>query len=128
MTRHYDPETDDRVVRHLFQCLMSDEQIAARLNVAESDIPPARARMGLGRPKGRQPQVQREEEPVRAGGEQNKPLMAARGALGNRLTEVSGCFRIDGTPTRFTDVMKEANRVLAKQGREQFGPPDWRTP
>lgn len=121
MTRRYDPETDDRVVRHLFQCMMSDEQIADRLDVSHTAIPSARARMGLGRPKGRQPIVKKEDDSVPPGGDQNKPLALARITLQGRLEVKPDHFRLDGKPTTLQDILIEANRVRVSRGEEQVG-------
>lgn len=121
MTRRYDPETDDRVVRHLFQCMLSDEQIADRLNVSPTAIPPARGRMGLGRPKGRQPIVKKEDDCAPPGGDQNKPLALARVTLQGRLEFKADHFRLDGKPTTLQAILVEANRVRVSRGEEQLG-------
>ncbi len=57
----------------------------------------------------------------------NNPMAVALRTLGPRLTEANGAYRLDGTPTNFFDLMKETNRVLAKQGLSQVGPDSWRT-
>jgi hypothetical protein len=129
MTRPYCQETDDAIVRRLFQCQMGDEEIGMRIGVKARAVGSARQRMGLGIPKGRPPAVKREEEPLPPNTlDPNSPVMIARRTLGTRLTEARGCFHLDGTPIRFFDLMREVNRVRAKAGLAQCGPNEWRVP
>ena len=126
MTRYY-PALLDQTLKQFFQCKMSDEQIAERMNLSWQTIRRHRERLGLGVPKNRGEYWKPPVEPVPPlTPEPNNPVVIAYQTLGKRLTEANGCFRLDGTPTRFFDVMKETNRVLVKHGREEIGPNQWR--
>jgi hypothetical protein len=127
MTRYY-PATHDPIVRHLFQCLMDDEQIGDRIGgVSAGTIRRARERLGLGFPaKDEQPNRQLEIPPRSY--DPNNPMIVAHNTLGSRLTEVNGAYRLDNTPTKFFELMRETNRVLKQQGKDQIGPSDWRVP
>ena len=127
MTRYY-PPTHDPIVRHLFQCKMSDEQIAERIgDVGWQTVRRARERLGLGFPA-KEDQPNRQLEIPSRSIDPDSPMVVASHTLGLRLTEVNGAYRLDGTPTRFFDLMRETNRVLKKQGKDQFGQPEWRVP
>ena len=120
----YCPSTHDTTLRHLFQCGMSDEQIAERMDVSWQAVKRARERLNLGQPAKANRLNPPAEAPPRVS-DPNNPMVLARETLGLRITEVNGAYRLDGTPTRFFDLMKETNRILVKQGKTQFGPPDW---
>lgn len=125
MTRRYDPSTDDRTVRYLFQCQMSDQQIAERIGVKAPTISSARLRIGLGKPKGRPPKVPREEEPLARPIDMCSPMAVAFLTFGDRLKEVGGAYRLDGVPVKFFDLMKETNRARANRGLDQTGHISW---
>jgi hypothetical protein len=124
MTRYF-PATHDPVLKHLFQCSMSDEQIAERIGVSWQTIRRHRERLGLGYPT-IVSQVKNEEVIPPRTFDPNNPMVVAFNTLGPRLTEMKGTYRLDGTPTRFFDLMRETNRELAKQGKSQVGPNEWR--
>ncbi|OWK42163.1 hypothetical protein [Fimbriiglobus ruber] len=126
MTRYF-PDTHDAILRHLFQCRMSDEQIAERMGLGWQTIRRNRERLGLGMPNKRETHSNRPEEPLpRITPEPTNPILIARQTLGKRVTESNGCYLLDRTPTSAPDLVREANRVRLKLGREQFGPEAWR--
>lgn len=54
------------------------------------------------------------------------PLEMAKVFLGKRLTEQSGCYRLDGQPASLDRIMREYNRLLKQGGYEQVGIERWR--
>ena len=123
MTRRYDPSTDDRTVRHLYQCKMSDEQIAERVGVKSHTVRRARLRMGM--QEKQPPKAAREEEPLARMIDMCSPMAVAFLTFGERLKEVGGAYRLDGVPVKFFDLMKETNRTRANRGLDQTGHISW---
>ncbi|WP_020472390.1 hypothetical protein [Zavarzinella formosa] len=125
MTRYY-PDLHDKSVRHLFQCMLSDQQIAERMGMSWQTIRRARQRLGLGLPR-KDCNVRRPAEPLPPQGmDENNPLVAARITLGKRLEERTSGYFLDGVPVSAPDMVREANRVRAANGQDQVGPPNWR--
>ena len=124
----YYPDAHDPVVRHLFQCKMSDEQIAERLGVSWQTVRRHRQRLGLGMPGGREPKFARpaaETLPPNAP-EPTSPVQVAKLTLGGRVTERNGGYVLDRTPVSTADLVREANRMRLNRGLSQFGPEAWR--
>ena len=127
MTRYY-PETHDPVVRHLFQCKMSDEQIAERLGVGWHTVRRHRLRLNLGPPGDRDPAFARPAcEPLPPNApEPTSPVQIAKLTLGSRVSERNGGYVLDRTPISTADMVREANRIRIGRGLPPFGPEAWR--
>lgn len=127
MTRRYCQETDDPVVRRLFQCQMGDAEIGLRLDVDPRAVGSARQRLNLGWPKGRPPAINRPTEPLApAFPEPTNPVLIAVRTLYPRVSEKDGAYRLDSVPISAPDLVRAANRKRVEDGRPQIGPEAWR--
>ncbi len=124
MTR-YVPETHDTIIRHLFQCKLSDQQIGERMGLSRQTVRRHRERLNLGLPK-HPTMPKKEQTPLEPLPDQNRPMAFAYATFQSRLTEVGGGYRLDGVPIRFFDLMKATNACRAGRGMEQWGPIEWR--
>lgn len=122
----YHPPTHDPIVRHLFQCGLSDAQIGERIGMSKQTVRRARERMQLGAPtKGYRKGSPLERLPSN-GPDENNPVVVARLTLGKRIEERSAGYFLEGVPISTPDMVREANRVRVSRGQNQFGPSNWR--
>lgn len=129
MTYRYNRDRDDPKVRHLARCQFSEEAIAARLLLDLRSVRIALDRLNLSPPRKNISPTDKPEEPLpQKSADLNSPMPIAFLTFGERLKEVNGAYRLDGTPIRFFDLMKQVNRVRRSNGQDQIGPADWRTP
>jgi hypothetical protein len=94
--------------------------------ITQGDIAAARKRLRLPKntrtasnPVGRPPHPANDDRGPKPK-EKADPRKVAAQTLGKRLSERADYFVLDGVPTRFTDVMREANRVLAAAGTDMI--------
>ncbi|QEH36533.1 hypothetical protein OJF2_51170 [Aquisphaera giovannonii] len=120
MTR-YSAHVHDPVLTRLFRAKMSDEQIAAEMNMDAQIVTRHRRRLGLGMPPPPKSAPVPRDLPS-----PTSPIFMAHESLGNRLQERPAGFFLDGRHVSTAAVVKEANRVRLKMGLEQFGPEAWR--
>jgi hypothetical protein len=129
MTYRYNRDRDDPKVRHLARCQLSEEAIAARLHLDLRSVRIALDRLNLSSPRKKSSPTDKPEDPLpQKSADLNSPMPIAFLTFGERLKEVNGAYRLDGTPIRFFDLMKRVNCARKNEGREQIGPADWRTP
>ena len=137
--------TLDALIRRLHAAGQTDYEITSNLIMqgypaSQSDVAAIRKRLGLSKnqrnipkprwtpknPSGR-PQFAANDDKAPKPKEKADPRKVAFFALGTRLTERPDCFVLDGVPTRFTDVMRETNRVLQAAGAEMIlHSPSWK--
>ncbi|WP_020471498.1 hypothetical protein [Zavarzinella formosa] len=122
----YHPGIHDPILKRLFQCVMSDEQIAERMGMSWQTIRRNRERIGLGLAKKLHVSGKPSEPLPPLGPEPTSPVQIAKNVLGHRVMERNGCYLLDGTPIKAPDMVREANRVRIKRGQSPFGPEEWR--
>ena len=124
MTRYNSPQHDDQV-RLLHNAGYTPEKIAGILK--DFDAKTIRrhcVRMGL---IAAAPHARPERIPAHTGNDPANPVEHARLVLGKRVTERNGSYWLDGRrPVSARDLVKEANRVRARDGLLPFGPESWR--
>jgi hypothetical protein len=122
----YFPDEHDKILRHLFQCQLSDVQIAERMGLHWQTIRRNRDRLNLGSPK-KAYQVHRPAEPLApALPEPTNPVLIALRTLGRRASEGNGHYLLDGVPISAPDLVRAANRKRVEDGKNQIGPLQWR--
>jgi len=122
----YFPDQHDKILRHLFQCKLSDAQIAERLGMHHNTIRRNRQRLNLGLPK-KPYNTGRPDEPLApALPEPTNPVLMAVRTLYPRVSEKNGHYLLDGVPISAPDLVRAANRKRVDDGKQQIGPEAWR--
>ena len=124
MTR-YDAAKYDDQVRLLFKAGYGFEGIARVLG--EFDARTIRRhclRMGL---LAAAPHANPVRTPTPAGPDPTNPVEHARRILGSRVTERGGAYWLDNRrPVSARELVQEANRARARDGKPPIGPEGWR--
>ena len=125
--RRYKGGADENLLRYLFKCQLSEEEIAKRTGWGLPTVRQQGDKLKLSQPrkKGR-PTDKPAEPPAEKRPESNAPMAMATLWFTGRLTEAKGSYRLDGTPIRFTDLMRRMNAEKAARGVEQSGHSSWR--